>query len=132
MLKGFVFAVLYASLLANGLIATIKLEQMVQKQQMAIDASSANSTRMNALRRAVAKQNAGFGAQGVGTGDGSSEAVLLGLVNQSDQAKANQDALTTLKSQAIDQNLAQKKNVDMLQQAQLQQKQNLQRIIQDA
>lgn len=100
----------------------------LERQKIANDAASADATRITALRRAVARQNAQFGASGV-SGDGSSEAVMLGLVNQSDADKADQDALDTLRYQAIDQNLDQQKSVDVLQQAQLQQRQNLQNII---
>lgn len=103
----------------------------LQKQKIAADAASSDAARMAALRRAVARQNAQFGASGAGS-DGSAEAVMLGLVNQSEEDKAGQDALDTLRYQAIDQNVGQQKSVDVLQQAQLQQKQNLQRIIEGA
>jgi colicin import membrane protein len=110
--------------------ANAEQDAALQRQKIANDAASADATRMGALRRAVARQNAQFGASGVSSDDGSSEAVMLGLVNQSDAEKADQDALDTLRYQAIDQNLGQEKSVDVLQQAQLQQRQNLQNIIQ--
>lgn len=100
----------------------------LQRQKIAHDAAGVEAARMTALRRAVARQKAQFGASGV-SGDGSSEAVMLGMVNQSEAEKAAQDALDTLRYQAIDRNLGQQKSVDVLQQAQLQQRQNLQNII---
>lgn len=108
--------------------ANAEQDAAMQRQNIAADAASAEATRMAALRRAVARQKAQFWASGV-SDDGSSEAVMLGMVNQSDADKADQDALDTLRYQAIDQNLGQQKSVDVLQQAQLQQKQNLQNII---
>ena len=108
--------------------ANAEQDAALQRQKIANDAAGAEATRMAALRRAVARQNAQFGALGV-SDDGSSEAVMLGLVNQSDAEKADQDALDTLRYQAIDQNLGQRKSVDVLQQAQLQQRRNLQNII---
>jgi hypothetical protein len=101
----------------------------LSRQKIASDAASAEAARVSALRRAVARQNAQFGASGISADGGSPEAVMLGLVNQSDEDKAQQDALDTLRYQAVDQNLDQQKNVDVLQQAQLRQRQNLQRIV---
>lgn len=109
--------------------ANAEQDAALQRQQLALTAADNDAARLNALRRAVARQNAQFGASGIVAGDGSSEAVLLGLANQSDDDKTRQDALDNLRYQAINQNLEQQKGVDVLQQAQLQQKQNLQRII---
>ncbi len=41
---------------------------------------------------------------------------MLGMVNQSEAEKADQDALDNLRYQAIDQNLGQQQSVDVLQQ----------------
>ena len=115
---------------AQGLSqANAEQDAALQRQKIANDAASAEGSRLAALRRAVARQNAQYGASGITPGDGSSEAVMLGFVDQSEEEKAQQDALDQLRYQAIDQNLGQQKNVDVLQQTQLQQKQNLQRII---
>jgi hypothetical protein len=102
----------------------------LQKAQIAADAASAEERRMAALRKAVARQKTLFSAQGLsGAQDGSSEAVLLGLYNDSTsegQANAQSDAL---RSAAIDQNLSQQKQKNLLALAQLQQNQSLERAL---
>lgn len=99
----------------------------LQKAQMAAQTASDDRQRQAALKRAVAAQRASFGAQGVGSGDGSSEAVLLGLFDESDSERQDREKLDALRSTALDQGLSSSANQDVLQLTQLQQRQKLQR-----
>src|SRR5262245_24433879 len=56
----------------------------LQRQQLALQTAQSDEERRQALRRAVARQRAQFGASGVTPTGGSADAVLLGLFNESD------------------------------------------------
>ncbi len=95
------------------------------RERIAIDARQIEEKRKRALRRAVSRQRANFAAQGVGSGVGSSQAVLLGLFEQSDEEKAQREDLDNLRLNSIDQNLSQRASLNILQRTQLEQKNNL-------
>ncbi|MCK5384726.1 MAG: hypothetical protein KAJ29_04060 [Alphaproteobacteria bacterium] len=101
--------------------ADAALERTAIKQNAAAD----EKQRKSALRRAVSSQKASFGAQGVGSDGGSSEAVLLGMVNDFGEDQEKDDNVTSLKLAAIDQNLRQQKALNVLQRSQLEEKNNL-------
>lgn len=103
----------------------------LNKQKLAADAQSAESNRRNALRRAISRQTAQFGAQGLSPGDGSGEAVLLGLFEESDMEKETRDKIDNLRAKAIDQSLEEQSRINVLQRTQLQERQNLQRALQE-
>lgn len=97
----------------------------LQKQEIDAKTQEAELKRRQALKRAVARQRAQFGGSGVATGDGSSEAVLLGLFEESDAERKSREQLDQLRKQSIDQNLLQQKNVNTLQRTQLAERQRL-------
>ncbi|MGH1378104.1 MAG: transporter [Alphaproteobacteria bacterium] len=97
----------------------------LNKQKIAIDAQEAEEERKKALRRAVSRQRANFGAQGISSGSGSSQAVLLGLFEESDAEKQKREQLDALRITSIDQDLAQQKSLNVLQRTQLQEKQKI-------
>lgn len=97
----------------------------LEKQELSVKAGEVEKARREALKRAVARQRANFGSSGVSVNGGSSEAVLLGLFDESETDKAARERLDTLKVTAIDQSLNQQKRVNTLQRAQLQQTQKL-------
>jgi len=100
----------------------------LSKQELAIKAETAESERKAALKRAMARQRAAFGASGVSTsGGGSTEAVLLGLFDESEEEKESREKLDRIRVQAIDQNLSQSKRVNTLKRTQEKQKQKLQK-----
>ena len=101
----------------------------LERQKESLQASEAEETRRLALRRAVSRQRAQFGAQGVGSNTGSSEAVLLGLFDESDDERSRREELDTLRNRALDTNLAQEKSLNLLQATQLAQRQKLSRLI---
>lgn len=100
-----------------------------EKSQLKLSAEQTESERRAALRRAVAKQRANFGASGTGSSDGSSRAVLLGLFDESDEERARRESLDTLKSRAIDMGVAQQQRINTLQLAQLKEKNKINRYI---
>lgn len=98
-----------------------------ERQKIAADTAAAEETRRAALRRVVASQRAKFGAQGLAPEGGSADAVLLGLFEESDAERARRNELDTLRTAAIDSDLAQQRSVNLLQSAQLAQRQSLER-----
>lgn len=103
-------------------------EAELQRQKIATDALSAENSRRAALRRAMAKQRAQFGGSGLSGGDGSAEAVLLGLFEESEADRATSQRLDTLRNAAIDQSLSDQRALNVLQRTQLQERQALARI----
>lgn len=102
----------------------------LQKAQIASDAATADTRRKAALRRAVARQKTLFSSQGIGGADGSNEAVLLGLYNDSDEDAAAQSRADSLRVAALDQSAAQRRQKNLLEAAQLSEQQNLTRLLQ--
>lgn len=104
--------------------AQIAQDAALDRQEIAVKAAQDEAERRDALRRAVARQRARFGASGLdtSTGGGSAEAVLLGLLGESEAQAAERDALDALRLQAIDDNAAQKSSLNLLQATQLSQK----------
>lgn len=102
----------------------------LEKQRIAADSQASEARRMAALRRAVARQKTLFSAQGLGSsGAGSNEAVLLGLYNDSDTEGEEQTKISNLRNTALDQNLAQQKQKNLLELSQMAERQNLQRYL---
>lgn len=100
----------------------------LQRQKMAADTLTAENNRRAALRRAVARQRTQFGGSGLTGGDGSTEAVLLGLFEETENDRATSARLNTLRSAALDQSLSDQRALNVLQRAQLQERQALARI----
>ncbi|HEY8962881.1 MAG TPA: hypothetical protein VIN59_00305 [Alphaproteobacteria bacterium] len=102
----------------------------LERQRLETEAATNEARRRNALRRAVARQKTLFSAQGIAPSDGgSNEAVLLGLYNDSDLEQGADDRLTTLRKSALDQNLDQTRQKNLLEATQLSQQQYLYRIL---
>lgn len=100
----------------------------LQRQKLASDALNAENNRRAALRRAVAKQRALFGGSGLSGGDGSAEAVLLGLFEETESDRAAGQRLDSLRTAAIDQSLNDQRALNVLQRTQLQERQALARL----
>ena len=99
----------------------------LQQQQLSAQAKAASDAQTLTLQRAVARQRAAFGADGVSSGDGSGQAVLLGLYDDAATQAGDDDAVTNLKAAALDRGLADSQASNVLELTQLQQKQNLAR-----
>ena len=112
----------------------LRLQQQTALQnaiaQQNIDAeqsTQAESERREALRRAVARQRASFGSQGVGSSGGSADAVLLGLFEESDDEREKRGRLDALRSQATQTGLSGKYATNLLKATDAADKQNLKR-----
>ncbi|WP_448192708.1 hypothetical protein [Azospirillum sp. sgz301742] len=90
-------------------------------QQSATD----EQRRRDALRRSVGRTRADLGGQGVSSADGSGEAILLGLVGDSAQESSTAAQVDQLKRQAIQQELDNSRRRNLLEQAQLAQRQRM-------
>lgn len=99
-----------------------------EKFKLTQDAQSAEAARRTALKRAVARQRAAFGAQGTGSSGGSAQAVLLGLFDESEGERADREKLDTLRLSAIDSDLAAQKQSNLLELTQLAERQKLERL----
>lgn len=101
----------------------------LEKQKLAADAQDEARRRQAALKRAVARQTAAFGASGIGSGAGSSQAVLLGLFDESDEERAAREKMDTLRTRALDLGASQQKSINVLQRGQLAERQALERAV---
>ncbi len=97
----------------------LKQDANSEKERIALEAELIEQDRKDALKRSVARQKANFGAQGVGAVDGSSQAVLLGITEESEEEKAQREALDALKVKAVDDRVQQEKELNVLQREQL-------------
>jgi hypothetical protein len=97
----------------------------LDRQRLALQAEQDEEDRRRALKRAVARQRANFAGQGVGAAAGSSQAVLLGLFDESDEDRRQRESLDRLRSSAIDTSLGQVQRVNVLQQTQLRERQRI-------
>lgn len=79
----------------------------LQQQNITLQNQQAQEERQAALRRAMARTRAQLGAQGVNSQQGSGEAVLLGLYQESDADQMRRNQLDKLREQALDQSQSQ-------------------------
>lgn len=100
----------------------------LERERAALESDSAESKRRAALKRAVARQRAEFGAEGIDATGGSAEAVLLGLFDESEDDLRERERLDSLRSRVVDQNLSGQKSLNLLQATQLAERQKLERI----
>lgn len=98
------------------------------RDKIALEAKQSDDARRKALKRAMARQNVRFGASGTSR-TGSGEAVLLGLYNDSQDEKNNNDALDQLRFNTIDSGLYNTQQNNILQRTQLAEQQRLQNAI---
>jgi hypothetical protein len=100
----------------------------LQRQEMAAETATAEQARRMALKRAVARQKVSLASQGVSAADdGSAEAILLGMFQESEDEKQARGRMDGLREQALSQTLAQRQALNVLQRAQLAERQKLER-----
>lgn len=97
-----------------------RLEQLRQNQ------ATEEQRRRDALRRAVAKHRASLGARNLTAAGGSSEAILLGLVNDTDTERQSALAADRLQAQALQQSVTDLNRRNLLEQSQLAERHRLQ------
>lgn len=66
-------------------------------ERLALEGAEGERQRRRALRRAVARQRAQLGSQGISAADGSGEAILLGLVREADEDRKQSARLDRLR-----------------------------------
>lgn len=110
-------------------LANLEQQTQLEREKLDADATAAEQKRTAALRRAVARQRVNFASQGLGGSakGGSSEAVLLGLFEESDDERTERTRLDDIRSRALDQDISSRRQLNVLQRTQLQQRQNLER-----
>ena len=97
-----------------------------RRAQIETSAASDEAARLKALRKTVGRTRASLGAGGGGTSDGSGEAVLLGLVADTNQKPAERPTPTDrLRTQALAQEVADTRTSNLLERSQLAEKQRL-------
>ncbi|MBX2834760.1 MAG: transporter [Micavibrio sp.] len=97
----------------------------IAREKMALEAASSEEDRKRALKRAVARQKASFGGQGISSANGSAQAILLGLFDESEDEAQTRAKLDGLKSAALEQDLGNRASINVLQRTQLAQRQKL-------
>ena len=100
----------------------------LQKEQLRLSAEQSETNRRAALRRAMARQRAQFGASGIGSGTGSAQAVLLGMFDESEEELQQRQALDSLKTAAINQGVSQQQRINTLQLTQMKERDRLKNI----
>ena len=105
--------------------AQLAQDNALEREQIALAAAQDEEDRRDALRRAVARQRAQFGASGISQGGGSSQAVLLGLFDETEEELAQREALDNLRLSALDLGQAQNTSLNLLQATQLSERQSL-------
>ncbi len=103
-------------------------DNALERERIALQASQSEDERRAALKRAVARQRAQFGSSGISQSGGSSQAVLLGLFDETEDELAKREELDNLRNRALDQDLAQTNSLNLLQATQLAQKNNLNKL----
>lgn len=110
----------------NAQLQDLEQRAAIDRAEIEARADEAERERRAALRRSVARQRAAFGSSGVSTsGGGSSEAVLLGLFEESDADRQERERLDNLRLGAIDQNLDNQRRLNLIQRTQLQERQRI-------
>ncbi|MBV6633319.1 MAG: hypothetical protein KI792_09870 [Alphaproteobacteria bacterium] len=97
-----------------------------QQTEIQSDQATAEEARRSGLRRAVARQRASLGARGIETTSGSGEAVLLGLINESEAEGDSRRRSDALREQALTQDLANLRQQNLLERTRLAEAQRFQ------
>ncbi|MGB1077227.1 MAG: transporter [Bdellovibrionales bacterium] len=108
-----------------------KEDAALRKAEIRANADEAERKRRDALKRSVARQRAQFGSQGISTNNGSGQAILLGLFDESDDERAQRERLDGLRTSALDQNVSQQSRLNLLQASQLAEKQRVRQAFSD-
>lgn len=99
-----------------------------ERSRILLDSERMEEERRAALRRAIAKQKASYGASGTGSTGGSAQAVLLGLVDESDAERQEREAIDRLKMGALDSQVTQQQRLNTLQLTQLKERDKYNRL----
>lgn len=103
-------------------------ERRTERERIGVAANAAERRRQRALRRAVGRTRAQLGAQGISTADGSGEAILLGQINEAEEEEETERQLDRLRIQALTDAAQADQRRNLLERAQLQERQRLERL----
>lgn len=103
----------------------LSADNALAREKIAAESAAAEKERMSALRRAVARQRAAYGASGIASDEGSAEAVLLGMFAESEDDRRQREQLDELRNRVLDSNENQAQALNVLQYEQLKQRQKL-------
>ncbi len=109
-------------------LAGLKQQAALSKEEYRLQQERDEQERRIKLRQAMAEQRAKFGSQGIGSGDGSSQAVLYGLLSMSDEDRTNSNSTYALKKSILDQQVDQQQRINTLQLTQLKEKNKLSKV----
>lgn len=93
---------------------TLAQESADARARIDLDAIDAARTRRQSTQRAIARQKAQYGAQGLDSADGSGEAVILGLLADNADAKKYRDSVDALKRQNLENTTAARRQRNLL------------------
>lgn len=105
--------------------ARLAQSNALEREKIATQTAQDEEDRRAALRRAVARQRASFGGQGISASGGSAQAVLLGLFDETEDEINRRTELDFLRTRALDLGESQNRSLNLLQATQLQQRQKL-------
>lgn len=105
--------------------ANVIEKDRLERLKIRASANEKESQRRLALKRAVSRQRAKFGGSGISSNGGSSEAVLLGLFEESEGQRNTRNTLDNIRLKALDQNLNNITRVNTLARTQLREKEKL-------
>ncbi|PZQ48714.1 MAG: hypothetical protein DI551_01120 [Micavibrio aeruginosavorus] len=106
-------------------LKTLQQQNALEKEQNRIAQEAAEQDRLSKLRKVMAEQKARFGANGVSSSDGSSRAVLYGLLSESDEDQDSINQSYAIRNSILDQNYNSQKALNTLQLTQLKERSSL-------
>ena len=86
----------------------------LQQRESDLQSEENDRQRQRDLKRATAAWKAAFGSQGISTTDGSGQAVLLGLLQESDEDRKYRDRLDALRRESLAQDTDSKRRRNLL------------------
>lgn len=95
-------------------LAGLQQKQTIERQQIALDKEKADQDRARKLRSAIATQRAAYGAGGVGSSSGSSQAYLLGLIGDAEEEGRTASAAADLRNRILDNTYNTQQSLNML------------------
>ena len=106
----------------------LQKEEALKKEQNSLSLQQAEDDRQGRLRAAIARQRAAFGASGVGSGTGSSQAYLLGLADDSQEEGRQLSQAAEIKNRILEQEYNARQSLNMLELANARERKKLKQI----
>ena len=97
------------------------------REKILADTDQRERDRRSSLKRAVARQRARAGTSGITASNGSGEAILLGLFDESEDERSERQRQDDLRLRAIDSDITNRQSRNLLEASQLREHQRLER-----